>query len=129
MTIIISAPLSSPWRRARGALALTLALLATVTTSTSFPSENARAESAIRVAEMSEDLTVFEVFLPLREANRKGVVHEVYDDTGAVISTQKFGTANGHYNIAMIASYYNGREYKLVIDRTYQLKFTYQAAD
>jgi hypothetical protein len=79
----------------------------------------------IKVAEMTDDLAVFEVFIPPADARRKAVVHKVIDDTGTIVATEKFGTANGHYKVAMIGSYYPGRSYTFVIDGRYEFKFTF----
>jgi len=79
----------------------------------------------IKLAEMSDDLAVFEVFLPAADARRKGVVHKVLDDGGTVIATEKFGTANGHYKVAMIGSYFAGRSYRFQVDGKYELKFVF----
>ncbi len=89
------------------------------------PPKPARPDCAIRISEMTDDLAVFEVFLPAAEAKRKGLVHKVIDDSGATVATEKFGTANGHYKIAMVGSYYAGRAYKFVIEGKYELRFIF----
>jgi hypothetical protein len=107
--------------------AAVLALLLAVGCAVPGRAKTQQGDSRIRVVEMGDDLTVFEVMLPVREANRKGVIHKLFDDQDTEIASQRFSTANGRYRIAMIATYHNGRAYRLVIDGTYQLKFRYQA--
>jgi len=80
----------------------------------------------IRVAEMDTDFALFEIFLPEAEKGRKDVVHEVVDPSGSVLATQKFGTATGHYKIAMVARYTSGTPYTLVIDGKYRLTFEHR---
>jgi hypothetical protein len=79
----------------------------------------------IRIAEMETDLVTFEIFLPESQAGRKNVPHHVLDSNGSVIATQRFGTSDGHYKLAMPASYASGEEYRLRIDGAYELRFVY----
>ena len=80
----------------------------------------------IKVAEMDTDFTLFEVFLPDSEKGRKEVLHQLLDEAGSIVAAQKFGTAGGHYKIAMVASYSSGCEYTLVIDGKYRLNFEHK---
>ena len=79
----------------------------------------------IRIAEMETDLVTFEIFLPESQAGRKNVPHQIFDSNGSAIATQRFGTADGHYKLAMPATYASGVEYRLRIDGTYELRFVY----
>ncbi len=112
--------------RIAGAMFLAaLGLLLTQAGAQPAPKGAVRTGYTIRISEMANDLAVFEVFLPPAEANRKSLVHKVIDDSGVTVATEKFGTANGHYKVAMVGSFFAGRAYRLVIDGKYELKFVF----